>query len=407
MIFSVTLSKPVKNIRELLGDDYMRVRIKYLPSSKNEGEDIYFAEFFTEKQVFHKKMSVEELSDFLSAHEGTSFRSCVERTEKSEIQILSNKKGKITRIERPFSEFGGNQNQGEKKESNLEKLLHSPGMDANLNRKKNHIIKEGNPVPFLVMLGVMTAEGKVISGKHDKFRQINRFLEFLDDIASDVIEKKRSSGDGTPLSIIDFGSGKSYLTFAMHYYFCEIKKIDCVIFGLDLKKDVIDYCNSLAERLGLKNISFATGDIASFGEDKKADIVVTLHACDTATDFALDYAIKKKALAILSVPCCQHELNKQLAPKSADGTPLDALGVVLKHGLLKERFSALLTDAIRCEILEEAGYKVSVLEFIDDAGTPKNVLIRAVIRGKQGRGRGEIKILGELGIKQTLSELSL
>ena len=237
---------------------------------------------------------------------------------------------------------------------------------------------------------------------------------------------------------MDFGSGKSYLTFAVHYFLTEILKVPCRIFGLDLKKDVIDYCSALSLELGLKNLTFAVGDIAEFAEDRSPDIVITLHACDTATDFALNYAVKKGALGILSVPCCQHEINSQLKKHSSAGEGV--FEPLLKYGLIKERFSALVTDALRGELLEQAGYRVQMLEFIDDEGTPKNLMIRAVKKGggtgkaasavegadtgktespvkvalsgkatstDKGGGakKSSCRILQELGVRQTLQEL--
>ena len=239
------------------------------------------------------------------------------------------------------------------------------------NRKKNYLLEEGVPVPFLVRLGIMTAEGKVINSKYDKFRQINLFLEFVDDVLKEI----RPESDEKPLSIVDFGSGKSYLTFAVQYFLTEIRKIPCEIFGLDIKKDVIDYCSRLALELGLENLKFVVGNIADYGEEKNPDIVVTLHACDTATDFALNYAVRHNARAILSVPCCQHEINSALTAKKAAGTDFE---ILTRYGLIKEKFSALLTDAIRGDLLEKSGYKVQMLEFIDDSATPKNTMIRAI-----------------------------
>ena len=249
----------------------------------------------------------------------------------------------------------------------------------------------------------MTAEGRVIAAKYDKFRQINRFLEIFKDAALEVLAKK----DGGELSVVDFGSGKSYLTFAVQYFLTEILKVPCRIFGLDKKKDVIEYCSRLSDELGLKNLSFAVGDIAEFGEDKKPDIIITLHACDTATDYALNYAIKKGASAILSVPCCQHEINLQLKKNKAGENPV--FEPLLKYGLIKERFSALVTDAVRGELLENFGYKVQMIEFIDDEGTPKNLMIRAIkksgLEEEAGAKKSSCKILQELGVSQTLENL--
>lgn len=387
MILSVTFSKPVKNISEILGEQYTRVKINLLTASlaavKNEN---YFAEFYTEKQVFHKKMSESELKEFIETHAGTSFKNCVQRTESEEITILANKKGKITELRKQIS--------NEKSAGNNE------------NRSKKYLLPEGTQVPFLVHLGVMTAEGKVVKAKYDKFRQINRFLEMLDDVLDDVIRlregEKNPVSEASPLNIVDFGSGKSYLTFAVQHYLTQVKKIPAQIFGLDLKKDVIAYCNTLAQKLSLSNLSFAVGDIASFGENKNPDIIVTLHACDTATDYALDYAIRRKAKAILSVPCCQHEINSQLSAKSVPA--YSPFAPLLKYGLIKERFSALVTDAIRAELLESKGYKVQILEFIEESATPKNLLIRAVLN-KTESSDSKNTLLGTLKINQTLADL--
>ena len=426
MILSVTFSKPVKNISEILGAEYTRVKIRLLTASlaasKNEN---YFAEFYTQKQVFHKKMSESELKDFIASHAGTTFKNCVQRTESEEITILANKKGKITELRKNIRHElheltrikndanGKSPASGEStdlhrftqiKNVSEEKSPVSGEVGSPDRKSKNYLLQEGVPVPFLVHLGLMTAEGKVVKSKYDKFRQINRFLEMLDDVLGDVLKLRESEknplSENSPLSIVDFGSGKSYLTFAVQHYLTEVKKIPAQIFGLDLKKDVIAYCNTLAQKLSLKNLSFAVGDIASFGEDRHPDIIVTLHACDTATDYALDYAIRQKAKAILSVPCCQHEINSQLAAKSvSEDSPFAPL---LKYGLIKERFSALATDAIRADLLEQKGYKVQILEFIEESATPKNLLIRAVRTGKEKNGFKN-QLMTELGLSQTLA----
>ncbi|WP_298533734.1 SAM-dependent methyltransferase [uncultured Treponema sp.] len=426
MILSVTFSKPVKNISEILGEDYTRVKIKLLTASlaasKNEN---YFAEFYTQKQVFHKKMSEADLKEFVSTHAGTTFKNCVQRTESEEITILANKKGKITELRKNIRHElheltrikndanGKSPASGESTDlhrftqisnASEEKSPVSGEVGSPDRKSKNYLLQEGSPVPFLVHLGIMTAEGKVVKSKYDKFRQINRFLEMLDDVLGDVLKLRESEknplSENSPLSIVDFGSGKSYLTFAVQHYLTEVKKIPAQIFGLDLKKDVIAYCNTLAQKLELKNLSFAVGDIASFGEDRHPDIIVTLHACDTATDYALDYAIRQKAKAILSVPCCQHEINSQLAAKSvSEDSPFAPL---LKYGLIKERFSALATDAIRADLLEQKGYKVQILEFIEESATPKNLLIRAVRTGKEKNGFKN-QLMTELGLSQTLA----
>lgn len=231
------------------------------------------------------------------------------------------------------------------------------------NRQKRYILQEGVPVDFLVDLGVMTPQGKVVKARYDKFRQINRFLEFIEDILPQLPKKRQ-------IHIIDFGCGKSYLTFAMYYYLKELAGYDIVITGLDLKKDVIARCNGLARRYGYDGLEFLHGDIASYEDTDSVDMVVTLHACDTATDYALYKAVRWNARVILSVPCCQHELNRQIQ--------CGGLSAVLQYGLLKERMAALCTDGLRAELLNAAGYKTQILEFIDMEHTPKNILIRAV-----------------------------
>lgn len=384
MILSATLSKPVGTISDILGNDFTRVKIRRLASSSSRAGEAYFAEFFTEKQVFHKRMTESALGEFIDEHAGKTFRSCVIRSDGKEIQILSNKKGKITRIERAVSAS----------------VMKNVGT-----QRKNRIIEEGVPVPFFVRLGVMTAEGKVIAAKYDKFRQINRFLEIVDDILPDVMESRARDGDSSPLRVVDFGSGKSYLTFAVHYFLREIKGIDCEVFGLDLKKDVIEYCSRMAAELNLPGLSFSVGDISTYSGSRSPDIVVTLHACDTATDFALDYAVKRGVRAILSVPCCQHEVNAQLSKLSDGcGSPFEPL---LRFGLIKERFAALATDAIRAELLERAGYRVQAMEFIDAENTPKNLLLRAVRTGRiPSDGKtGASSLMAALGISQTLEKL--
>ena len=239
-------------------------------------------------------------------------------------------------------------------------------------KKKNYLLQEGSPIPFLVLLGIMTNDGKIISSKYDKFKQINRFLEFINDILPEFDKENISTEN--PLRIVDFGCGKSYLTFAIQYFLTEIKKIPCQIFGLDLKEDVINYCNQLCKKLNCDNLSFQTGDIETYSSKQNAHIIITLHACDTATDFALKYAVQKQAKVILSVPCCQHQVNSSLNKNNADSL----FEPLLKWGIIKEKFASLVTDSLRGQWLEAQGYNVQMLEFIDMEHTPKNILIRAV-----------------------------
>ena len=235
--------------------------------------------------------------------------------------------------------------------------------DLSHNRTKKYIIQEGKPVAFMIDLGVMGQDGKIIRTRYDKFRQINRFLEYIEDILP-KLDKERE------LTIIDFGCGKSYLTFAMYYYLKELKGYNIRIIGLDLKADVIEHCNELRTRYGYDKLDFYVGDIATYKDVDKVDMVVTLHACDTATDYALAKAVKWGAEVILSVPCCQHEANRTI--KS------DILSPVMDYGILKERMAAIVTDAARAKLLTANGYDTQILEFIDMEHTPKNILIRAV-----------------------------
>lgn len=392
MLISVTFSKPSTEVENLLGKAYKKIRIKTNSSSTGQS---FFAEFFTETQAFHKTFSETELNDFITQHAGTTFKNCVQRFDDKEITILANNKGKISKIVRKISLNQISQESSNSKSHNAKNSKYFSNQDdsnfrsqfangtipqpTNHNRIKNYIIAEGTPVPFLISLGVMTPDGKVVNSRYDKFKQINRFLEYINDILPSVMELKKS--ESHPLQIADFGCGKSYLTFAVHYFLTQIKKIDCTIVGVDLKKDVIEHCNKLAKDFGCEGLIFKTGNIAEYSDSEpehNPDIVITLHACDTATDFALKYAVEKKA--ILSVPCCQHEINQQLEKNKKEIAESEAsvLAPVLKHGLLRERTAALITDALRADYLERWGYKVDVMEFIDMSHTPKNILLRCV-----------------------------
>ena len=260
------------------------------------------------------------------------------------------------------------------------------------NRNKKYILEEGKKVDFLVDLGVMTKEGKIVNQRYDKYRQINRFLEFIEDILPELDSTREQT-------IIDFGCGKSYLTFAVYYYLKVLKGMNIRIIGLDLKEDVIKECNRLAKKYGYEKLEFHVGDIASFKDVEHVDMVITLHACYTATDYALGKAVKWGAKVILSVPCCQHEANGQI--KS------ELLSPVFKYGILKERMAAIFTDAIRADILEANGYQTQILEFIDMEHTPKNLLIRAVYTGKKNGEAAEKlkKMESELNLDLTLNKL--
>ena len=382
MLISVTFSKPTSSVLQNLGKPYKRIKIKTGSSSSGAS---FYAEFFTDTQVFHKTFSKEELDSFIEQNAGINFKSCIKKFSDKEVTLLANKKGKITVLEKKLSPAKMNYLPALSSQDSLLKnnLTH--------NRIKNYIIPEGTPVPFLIRLGVMTPEGKIVNSKYDKFKQINRFLEYINDILPSVLEQKKC--EDYPLQIADFGCGKSYLTFAVHYYLTQIKKIDCKIIGLDLKEDVIEYCNSLAKEFDCSGLIFKTGDISKYSDSEKEhnpDIVITLHACDTATDYALKYAVLKNAKAILSVPCCQHEINMLLEQnkRELENTDAEIFKPLLKYGLIRERVSALITDSLRAEYLESAGYKVDVMEFIDMSHTPKNILLRAV-RKNQKKDAGD------------------
>ena len=262
------------------------------------------------------------------------------------------------------------------------------------NRKKEYILKEGDNIPALVDLGVFTQDFKIVNSKYDKYKQINRFVELIDDAYSEYGEKE--------ITILDFGCGKSYLTFIVYYYFVVIKKIKAKIIGYDLKADVVEHCNEIAKKYGYDDLEFVVSDVTRdvlYGE--KIDMIISLHACDTATDYALFYAIQKNVKNIFSVPCCQHEINSSIGR----GGELD---VFLRHGIIKERMSALLTDSIRALILEDMGYSVDMIEFVDLAHSPKNIMIRAKKNKKpSGKNRAEIEdLVNKYSFKQTLFELT-
>ena len=390
-------------------------------------------------QVFHenfeKDAAVEKTMKYLTE----DFRQCEIESSLGKTVILISKKGKITVT---GNEWG--KRTAEKPEAEM-----AGKPELSHNRTKTYILKEGIAVPFLIDLGVQTPEGKIVKAKYDKFKQINRFLEFIEDILPTLPKEKT-------LNIIDFGCGKSYLTFAIYYYLTKLQGREVRITGLDLKKEVIAHCNGLAEKYGYDNLKFLQGDISAYergdgvdeesgegresrageesGEDGESrageesgegresrageesgegegsragdetgadeiDMVVTLHACDTATDYALAKAVLWNSKVILSVPCCQHEVNAQIK--------CNELKPVLKYGLLKERMSALFTDAVRANLLEEKGYDVQILEFIDMEHTPKNILIRAVRKpGKIKKREMPVKELTDLlHVETTLQKL--
>lgn len=370
-------------LREVLNIDFVRavisnpvkkegiIKVKIRPV-ETKGSLHFQIESFTKTQAFHENLSGEEAAEKILKYM-EDFRQMQIETVHEDCTVLVSRKGKVTVKRR-------------KRQTAAKKA------DLSHNRKKQYILEEGIPVPFLQDLGVMTADGKIVRSKTDKFRQINRFLEFIEDILPRL-------DSGRELTIIDFGCGKSYLTFAMYYYLHELKGYNIRITGLDLKKDVIEHCSRLGKKYGYEKLTFLEGDIADYDGVNKADMVVTLHACDTATDYALAKAVGWKADVILSVPCCQHELNRQIKNES--------MAPVMDYGLLKERFAAIVTDGLRAKYLEREGYDAQILEFIDMEHTPKNILIRAVKKGKRNEKITEeiIKCEELLGVKPTLGVL--
>ena len=322
------------------GGDFIKIKVRPVMIR----DSLYFqVSRYTDKQVFHENMTAEDALETLSGWILHDFRQAQIRMQNEMVTVLVSKKGKAT------------------VKSKKAACVETQNLEHN--RKKQYIIEEGTAVPFMIDLGVMTESGKIIRTRYDKYRQINRFLEFIEDILPELPTDRT-------VHIIDFGCGKSYLTFAMYYYLKVLKHYDIRITGLDLKQKVIEDCQALADRYGYDGLQFLCGDIADYNGTDEVDMVVTLHACDTATDYALYKAVKWHASVILSVPCCQHELNRKMQCETLSGA--------FQYGLIKERTAALMTDAMRGQLLEMKGYKTQLLEFIDMEHTPKNILIRGV-----------------------------
>ena len=355
------------------------IKICARPMLKNKSL-LFQIEEYTKTQVFHKNLTAGDAGSYLTgklssdtSSQTASFKNALVETKSFTANVLVSKKGTITI----------------KKKVNAS--AKQPKISLSHNRKKKYILEEGIPVPFLIDLGVMTQNGSIVNAHYDKFRQINRFLEYIEDILP-------SLPTGRELRILDFGCGKSYLSFAIYYYLKVLKGYPVRITGLDLKEDVIRHCNELAVKYGYDKLEFLCGDIAYYDGCSQVDMVVTLHACDTATDYALAKAVGWGAKVILSVPCCQHELNKQMKN--------DLLSPVLHYGILKERMAALITDGLRAQILEANGYRTQILEFIDMAHTPKNRLIRAVYNGHCADNKAQInELLAAFDVNPTLYRL--
>ena len=377
----------VKAIKEITAEEVIKVvisnklnkdveynKINIALKVNNKGKKYYQVEKFTDKQVFHENIEVNDLEKVLNKLVNNNYKQLSAWSNDTTFDLKISKKGKV---------FLG------KKKSNNKNLV-----NKSHNKEKNYILKEGMIIEPLIDLGVFTKEGKVINSKYDKYKQINRFIEIIDD------EIKKNNYK--ELTILDFGCGKSYLTFVLYYYFVEIKNIKVKMIGLDLKADVIKKCNEIAKRYKYDNLHFELGDINGYKYENNVDMVITLHACDTATDYALYNAIKWNAKMIFSVPCCQHEFNAQMKPES--------LSILSKYGIIQERVSALMTDAVRGNLLEASGYKTQLLEFIDIAHSPKNILIRAsksnISKEKKEKSLNEVeKLIKEFNFRPTLLSL--
>ncbi len=369
-IFSSDLQKAVISKPKSKQSEFKKITVNPL-------KDGFQIAKYTEKQVFHENVKKENLSAKVCELADGIFLQINAWTDEKEISLMISKKDKVFYKEKKVQS------------------VNSANTHTEHNRKKQYLLPEGEIIAPLVDMGIFTKEGKVVQSMYDKYKQINRLIEMIDDSVR--------SNDYKKLNIIDFGCGKSYLTFIVYYYLTEIRKIDTTIIGLDLKKDVIEKCNKAAEKYGYKNLRFELGDINGYKCPFEVDMVITLHACDTATDFALFNAINWNAKMIFSVPCCQHELNSQIKT--------DNLSLLTRYGIIQERFSALLTDSIRANLLEYCGYKTQLLEFIDFAHTPKNILIRAVKRDTtpkvtKQKALSEVEnALKEFGVKPTLYNL--
>ncbi|MCM1175549.1 MAG: SAM-dependent methyltransferase [Blautia sp.] len=331
-----------------------QVKVKIRPVMLKDG--LMFQETaYRGTKVFHENYRAQEMIPRIGNYLIRDFKQCEIEHTNSKAVILVSKKGKMTVRKKvlPERKAGGQAGAAPIR----------TGISMAHNRAKRYILEEGTTVPFLVDLGVQGNDGRIVRAKYDKYKQINRFLEFIEDVLPAVRMDRE-------LQIVDFGCGKSYLTFAVYYYLHELMGMDVSITGLDLKQDVIERCNELSRHYGYRKLRFIKGDIAEYEGLLGADMVVTLHACDTATDYALYKAVKWGAKVILSVPCCQHEINKQISCKE--------LQSILQYGIIRERMSALITDALRADFLKAQGYETDLLEFIDMEHTPKNILIRAV-----------------------------
>lgn len=372
---------------------------------RRKGSVSYQIERFTKKQAFHENIEMDALLKAVYDLFPAVYGQLNIFGELKQWDFRITKKGKLLKHaqNRPVQETaGGADRLRVPVPSGSQSVSQAPAYNISYegtapegpNRVKKYLLKEGTVVPPLVDLGIFTGEGKVVQSKYDKYKQINRFLELVEDVLPDLPDRT--------LHIIDFGCGKSYLTFILYYYLVEYRKLPVHMTGLDLKEDVIRKCNETARKYHYENLHFELGDINGYRSEEPVDMVITLHACDTATDYALYNAVSWGTSVILSVPCCQHEVNAQIRSEE--------FSLLTRYGIVKERVSALMTDAIRANVLEYCGYKTQLLEFIDMAHSPKNIMLRAVKGSRPQEKRDEAwqeveRLQEAFGLRQTLAEL--
>ena len=365
MLEKAVLSQPVKAIFD------SKVTIRPIASKSGR---IFQAERFHGTKVFHENLTAAALLKLFRDELDGRYRQVLIVASGSAAQYSLKVNGSYKRSVAP--------------------AVPRPADTLSHNREKSYILAEGENIPALVDLGVFSADFHIVKAKYDKYKQINRFIELVDQaISKDGREK---------FTILDFGCGKSYLTFILYYYLTVKRGVEAEIIGYDLKEDVVEKCGAIAEKYGYSGLHFVRADVSRDAlYDKHIDMIVTLHACDTATDYALFCALSKKADYIFSVPCCQHEVNLSIKK----GGELD---IFLEHGIIKERMCSLLTDSIRADVLEDMGYKVDLIEFIDFEHSPKNIMLRAVRNGKTGSGRIERakELAVRYGFEQTLLRLT-
>lgn len=364
-----------KDVYKLIVSNPRNRQAEYKKIVYNQLQNKFQAEKYTEKQVFHENISKEEMEIQIENYMKVEYRQLNAWDGENEYSMNVSKSGKIL-----FQK---------------KKTKQAPPIKMTHNRQKNYFIQEGTIIPPLVDMGIFTSEGKIVRTMYDKFKQINRFVELLNDELEHLDLSKK-------LTIIDFGCGKSYLTFIIYYFLVEVRHLQVEMIGLDLKKDVIAHCNEAAKKYGYEHLHFEMGDINGYKTTEAVDVVMTLHACDTATDYALYNAISWNTKLILSVPCCQHELNKQMESNE--------FSILTRYGIVQERVAALMTDAIRGNLLTYSGYETKLLEFVDLSHTPKNILIRAVKTNVSEKNRekalDETKcLMNEFHLNPTLYQL--